>query len=252
MSDLQEAKCVRRSEIRSRSTSLDSASSNEAKEQWRHKLDLAYKDALSKQLTHNVHAPDGSPSEIPCSQEEEAYEFQLFSQRSRPSTISAPQPSKVLLRSPSPEAKEPGFVRPARSQNFYLTGPVTTEARKRFQEAAIEGQHVMRQSQTMWPGSWVPWRLNTFTLPAYKRVNTHPRLLETSRGGKRKRPGKKRRLAVRTKIQTRKKREEVVRLAEADKAAFHAEKRSRRNREKQLKRREKARNQKKAQAEVTG
>lgn len=183
MSDLQEAKwlvnrslnfifllcidpigSVRRSEIRSRSTSLDSASSNEAKEQWRHKLDLAYKDALSKQLTHNVHAPDGSPSEIPCSQEEEAYEFQLFSQRSRPSTISAPQPSKVLLRSPSPEAKEPGFVRPARSQNFYLTGPVTTEARKRFQEAAIEGQHVMRQSQTMWVCGF--WNFQYFCCPA--------------------------------------------------------------------------------------
>ncbi|KAL8898350.1 MAG: hypothetical protein Q9192_002132, partial [Flavoplaca navasiana] len=224
-------------------------------EQWRHKLDLACKDALSKQLTHNVHAPDGSPSEIPCSQEEEAYEFQLFSQRSRPSAVSAPQPPKVLLRSPSPEAKEPGFVRPARSQNFYFTGPVTTEARKRFQDAAIEGQQVMRESQTVLfvqPGSWVPWRLNTVTLSAYKRVNMHPKLLDTTREGKRKRPGKKRRIAVRTKIQTRKKREEVARLAEADKAAFLAEKRSRRNREKQLKRREKARNQKKAEAEVMG
>ncbi|KAL9036250.1 MAG: hypothetical protein Q9180_004409, partial [Flavoplaca navasiana] len=234
------------------STSLDSASSKEAKELWRHKLDLAYKDALSKQLTHDVHAPDGSPSDIPCSQEEEAYEFQLFSQRSRPSAISAPQPSKVLLRSPSPDAKEPGFVRPARSQNFYFTGPITTEARKRFQDAAIEGQQVMRESQMVWPGSWVPWRLNTVTLPAYKRVNMHPKLLETKREGKRKRPGKKRRIAVRKKIQSWKKREEVARLAEADKAAFLAEKRSRRNREKQLKRREKARNQKKAEAEVMG
>ena len=155
---------VRRSEIRSRSTSLDSASPNEAKELWRHELDLAYKDALSKQLTHNVHAPDGSPSEIPCSQEEEAYEFHLFSQRSKPSAISAPRPPKVLLRSPSPEATELSFVRPARSQDSYFTGPVSTEARKRFQDAAIEGQHVIRESQTVWVCGF--WNFQCICCPA--------------------------------------------------------------------------------------
>ncbi|KAI4281619.1 MAG: hypothetical protein L6R38_003560 [Xanthoria sp. 2 TBL-2021] len=236
MSELQEAKCVRRSELRSRSTSPCSASSDEVKDQWRRKLHLAYKDGISEQLTHDTHRPDGTPSEFLGDPSEEAYEFQLFSQKSRPSAVSTPQPLKVQLRSPSPEVKEPGFIRPARSQDFYFTGAVTPEAQKRFRSVAIEGER---------PGSHLRWRLTTLTLPSYKKVNADSNLLETAQAGKRKRPGKKRRIAVRTETQARKRREEVVQIAEAEKAAVLLEKRSRRNREKKLKRREKARSQKK-------
>lgn len=69
--------------------------------------------------------------------------------------------------------------------------------------------------------------------------------MDTAQVEKRKRPGKKRRIATRTKAQARRKREEILQTAEAEKAAFLMEKRSRRNREKKLKRREKARSQKK-------
>lgn len=141
---------VRRSELRSRSTSPCSASSDEVKDQWRRKLHLAYKDGISEQLTHDTHRPDGTPSEFLGDPSEEAYEFQLFSQKSRPSAVSTPQPLKVQLRSPSPEVKEPGFIRPARSQDFYFTGAVTPEAQKRFRSVAIEGERVRRESHTVW------------------------------------------------------------------------------------------------------
>ncbi|KAL8655950.1 MAG: hypothetical protein Q9226_002842 [Calogaya cf. arnoldii] len=240
MSEVQEAKCVRRSELRSRSTSLASASSDELKQQWRRKLELAYKDASSEGLT--THGPNGTTSEMLGNLNEEAYEFHLFSRRSRPSTISTPQPPKVQLRSPSPELKEPGFIRPTRSHDFYFTSAVTAEARRRFQDVAIEGEH---------PGSQLPWRLTTLPLSSHKQVHAALNLLDNTQAGKRKRPGKKRRIAVRTKIQALKKREEVVRLAEAEKAAFHMEKRSRRNREKKLKKREKARSLKKGEEGVS-
>ncbi|KAI4225149.1 MAG: hypothetical protein L6R36_004131 [Xanthoria steineri] len=244
MSEFQEAN-VRRSELRSRSASPSSISSDEVKHQWRRKLDLAYKDGIRDRLAPDTHRPDASPSEIPTGPNEEAYEFQLFSQRSRPSTASTPQLPRVQLRSPTPEVKEPGFVRPARSQDFYFTGAVTTEAQRRFRDVAIEGERVIRESQTVWPGSQLHWRLTTLTFPSHKQVSPGSNLLDTAQVEKRKRPGKKRRIATRTKAQARRKREEILQTAEAEKAAFLMEKRSRRNREKKLKRREKARSQKK-------
>lgn len=157
---------MRRSELRSRSTSPSGASSDEVKDQWRRKLHLAYKDGISEQSTHDTHGPDGTPSEIPGDPNEEAYEFQLFSQKSRPSAISTPQPPKVLLRSPSPEVKEPGFVLPARSQDFYFTGAVTPEAQRRFRDVAIEGERVITESQTVWVHN-----LNKFPSPFMLRLH---------------------------------------------------------------------------------
>lgn len=136
--------------MRSRSASPSSISSDELKHQWRRKLDLAYKDDIRDRLALDTHRPDASPSQIPTGPNEEAYEFQLFSQRSRPSTASTPQLPRVQLRSPTPEVQEPGFVRPARSQDFYFTGAVTTEAQRRFRDVAIEGERVIRESQTVW------------------------------------------------------------------------------------------------------
>ena len=79
----------------------------------------------------------------------------------------------------------------------------------------------------------------------------NPEMSGTVQAGKRKRPGKKRRTAVRIKTQARKKREEVIRVAEAERTEFLTEKRTRRNREKKLKRREKARNEKRGDATVS-
>ncbi|KAL9000680.1 MAG: hypothetical protein Q9169_000716 [Polycauliona sp. 2 TL-2023] len=250
MSDFQEAKSVRRSELRSRSTSLSSASSEEVKEQWRQKLDLAYRDAISEQSSFATCGPGVAPSENPGDLEEESYEFQLFSQKSTQSGVSISQPPRIVLRSPSPETQEPSFVRPERSQDSYFTGTVTLHDQRQFQEAAIEGERVLQESQRAWPGCHLRWRLTTLTVTSEKQRNMKPDLPDTTQAGKRKRPGKKRRIAVRIKTQARNHREEAVRLAEAEKTAFLVEKRSRRNREKKLKRREKARNQKEGDAAV--
>ncbi|KAL8860491.1 MAG: hypothetical protein Q9178_003150 [Gyalolechia marmorata] len=246
MSDLQEAKCVSRLDLRSRSASPASASSDDGlKDQWRRKLDLAYKDAISEQLTYDTYGPVEASPETLEGLNEEAYEFQLFSQNRTQSAVSTSQPPKIFLRSPSPEVKEPGFIRSARSHGFYFTGPVTSEDQRRLQDVAIDGQHVMRESQTTWPGFKLPWRVTTVTLSSHAQANAVTIPLDGAQARKRKRPGKKRRIAIRVKTQARKEREKVARLAEAEKAALIMEKRSRRNREKKLKRREKARVQKK-------
>ncbi|KAL8922409.1 MAG: hypothetical protein Q9172_003565 [Xanthocarpia lactea] len=245
MSELHEAN-VSRLDLRSRSASPASASLDDGiKDQWRRKLDLAYKDAISEQLTYDTYGPvEASPGTLE-DLNEEAYEFQLFSQIPTQSAVSTPQPPKIFLRSPSLEVKEPGFIRSVRSHDFYFTGAVTSEDQKRMQDVAIEGQHVMRESKTTWPGFKLPWRVTTVTLPSHEQANAVTIPLDDAQSRKRKRPGKKRRIAIRTKTQARKEREKVARLAEAEKAALMMEKRSKRNREKKLKRREKARSQKK-------
>ncbi|KAL8786646.1 MAG: hypothetical protein Q9213_002675 [Squamulea squamosa] len=246
MTEIPEAKCVGRSELYPRSSSPASIDSHDQlRDTWRRKLDLAYKDGISDQQTHDTNSRVGSPAETLDDLNEEAYDFKLFSQKPSQATISAPQPPRVLLRSPSPEVKDPAFVYQTRSHKFYFTGIITPEQMARFQDAAIEGQDVLRESQTKWPGLMLPWRVTTIAFSAAKRANAVSSTTAAVEVGKRRKPGKKRRIIIRSKAQARKEREEATRLAEAEKATIAMEKRSRRNREKKLKRREKARNQKK-------
>ncbi|KAL8800095.1 MAG: hypothetical protein Q9182_005407 [Xanthomendoza sp. 2 TL-2023] len=236
---------VRRSELRSRSSSPDAVGSDDdVKDQWRRQLDQLYQDRFSKQETNPIEPSEGYQGAID-DLHEEAYEFQLFSQKPKPSTISAPQPQRILLRSPSPEIKEPGFVHPNRSPRFYFTGAESRENRQRFREVAVEGHDVQKESQAKWPGYELPWRLTTITFHSTKQAVAAPRIAGTTEPGTRKRVGKKRRIILRTRLQALKERQEIARLAEAEKEALATEKRSRKNREKKLKRREKARSLKK-------
>ncbi|KAL8771837.1 MAG: hypothetical protein Q9209_002775 [Squamulea sp. 1 TL-2023] len=239
---------VRRSELYSGSASPASVDSDDQlKDTWRRKLDLAYNDGISNQQPHDTSGRVGSPAGILDNLNEEAYDFKLFSQKPSQATVSAPQLPRVLLRSPSPEVKTPAFVYPLRSHNFYFTGTVTPEQKARFEDAAIEGQDVLRESQTKWSGLALPWRVTTVDLHTAKRANAVPSTTSAVEVGKRRKPGKKRRIIIRLKAQALKEREEVARLAEAEKATIAMEKRSRKNREKKLKRREKARSQKKGE-----
>ncbi|KAL8676225.1 MAG: hypothetical protein Q9186_007239 [Xanthomendoza sp. 1 TL-2023] len=244
MFELQDAKRVRRSELRSKSSSPDPVKSyDDVKNQFRRQLDQLYQHGISEQQTNPVEPSEecqGAIDDI----NEEAYEFQLFSQKPEQSTISAPQPPKILLRSPSPENKEPGFVHPTRSPYYYFTGAESRDRRLQFQNVAVEGHDVQKESQAKWPGFELPWRVTTITLHSSKQTVAPSRITGALESGKRKRVGKKRRIILRTKLQALKERQEAARLAEVEKEALATEKRSRRNREKKLKRREKARSRK--------
>ncbi|KAL8812239.1 MAG: hypothetical protein Q9200_001180 [Gallowayella weberi] len=217
---------------------------DDVKGQWRRQLDQLYQDGISRQETNPIEPSEGSQGAID-DLNEEAYEFQLFSQKPKQSTISAPQPQKILLRSPSPEIKEPGFVHPKRSPYFYFTGAESREHRQRFRDIAVEGHDVQKESQAKWPGFELPWRLTTIADHSTKQAVAASRITGTTEPGKRKRIGKKRRIILRTRLQALKERQKAARLAEAENEALATEKRSRRNREKKLKRREKARSLKK-------
>ncbi|KAL8693934.1 MAG: hypothetical protein Q9218_001348 [Villophora microphyllina] len=242
MWDPDETKRVRRSELRLSSFSPDSAGSDpEAETQWRRQLDHVYK------FDTNEEAKEPTPAVVNEPVEEE-YDFKLFSSKTRNDAGgTTPSLPKVLLRSPSPESGGPGFVRPQRPEGHYFTGHRTTEEKKRFQDVAIEGGDVLKESQSRWLGWLLPWRVTTINIDARKRATGAATQPESEGSGKRKKMGKKRRIAVRVKLQTQRKQEEAAKVTAAEREVLEREKRNRRNREKKIKRREKARQLKQGQ-----
>ena len=100
------------------------------------------------------------------------------------------------------------------------------------------------------PGYSLPWRVVTIKSTTPSRASAVSKSFAGPAPG-RKRAGKKRRIAVRKKLQEKREKKLAAQLAEATKEAAEKEKRTRKNREKKLKRREKERSKKAAGAVVT-
>jgi hypothetical protein len=195
-------------------------------------------------VTHEFLAAPDDKQDIDA---EDGLEFQLFASTSRggnPAVV-----SKIRLKSPSPDDAEPGLVNPERDRSYYFAGAPTHQLRKEFQESALSGEAVVALSHTLWPGMAYAWKV--LHIPSTQRqrlllarahapdANAAPGISSCS---KRKRPGKKARLALRIgRVAEEEKRVEMLKEAEAKEAA-EREKRARRNREKKLKKkiREKA------------
>ncbi|KAL9580135.1 MAG: hypothetical protein Q9212_004670 [Teloschistes hypoglaucus] len=244
MWDPHETKSVRRSDLRSSSSSPDSAlSDGEAAIRWRRQLDQIYEVEVTEPICAAIDEPP-----------EDTYDFKLFS-ASKPKNdagaTTATLLPKVVLRSPEPESGEPGFVRPRRPEGYYFTGARSREEQEQYSDVAIEGGDIVKQSQLKWPGWELPWRVTTIKVNSRKRVPEAATQPEPGDSGKRKRMGKKRRIAIRVKLQTHKKKEESTKRTEVEKEVLEREKRSRRNREKKIKRREKARALKKGPEDGT-
>ena len=104
------------------------------------------------------------PAESPTSS---GYAFRLFARKSDPKDrslstkqdveSSTKQPtstensvSHVILRSPTPENQEPGFVQPHRRRDYYFTGVISAEEKARFNQTALSGQDVLAQLHVRW------------------------------------------------------------------------------------------------------
>lgn len=185
------------------------------------------------------------------------------------------QKLKIRLRSPTPVDVQPGdgrFIVPFRGWRYYFTKPelMHLSARHDHEKAQIEADELMRRREyeniaitgaevldwaknTETPGCHLPWRV--FRLDRkYHRVpksllreietnTTKP--LEVAVGEKKSKPGKKRRIILRTRA--------AAAAAEKAKAAetsnmTEAEKRNKKNRERKTKRRQKEREKKAALA----
>lgn len=195
---------------------------------------------------------------------EEEFEFRLFSTAAG----AASAPAKVVLSASDDEdaAKGDGaFVQPVRPQSYYLAGEATPEQQERYRWAAVTAEDVAAGASKRAWGLEKPWRVVKISLSSRKPPSRFAGLVAGATtasedaagdGSKRKRPGKKRRIAVRIKARAEKEKQEAARARrEAEekqkisKEEHLLEKKKRLNREKKLKRRAKEKEKKLAAGE---
>lgn len=195
---------------------------------------------------------DDDPAEK-MEEDEPELEFRLFS-------TSAP----TVVRPEEDDVQGDGGILAGRPVEFYLRD-FTAEERARFREVAVNYEDVLRMARQRAWGLEVPWRVKTITLKQSQPVKTPSSgtrkfksklaLEEAEEEGskKRKRPGKKRRILLRTKEKEkaekeriRKERQEAIEKSKLSKEEHLREKRKRLNREKKLKRRQKEKEKKMA------
>ncbi|OAL61891.1 hypothetical protein A7C99_6461 [Trichophyton rubrum] len=180
------------------------------------------------------------------------------------------QKLKIRLRSPSPSARPPGdggFVVPFRGWDYYFSNPELVmravgdtsgqrgakdentskqldALRDTFRDTAVDGKTILARAASMaWPGCHLPWRVVHIRGPKVKLASsmTPSTKSESSLSKKKKKPGKKRRIALRKWVVIKKMAEETEK-----------EKRNRKNRERKVKRRQKEREKKAAARAATG
>jgi hypothetical protein len=177
----------------------------------------------------------------------EEYDFCLFG------GAGAAASTKVVLEDDSAPAGE-GGIRTERPRSFYLATKASPDEKQQYEFAAVTGDQVLEMSRLRWWGMEYPWRVTHITTA----------LTETKKGGgengvtdskdgqqgtetKRRRPGKKRRIAMRNKERVKKSKAEVAAKKAEEKEEHIKEKKKRLNRLKKLRKRAKNKEQKLAQ-----
>lgn len=174
-------------------------------------------------------------------EEEEEFEFRLFS-------TSAPTQHINLA-----EEVHQGPAMSQRPVEFYVRGPLTEEEKARFRAAAVSGEEVVMGARGRAWGLEVPWRVVRIVgaIRGKKGRGAEAGKVVGEAKGKgevegepkgRKRPGKKRRIALRIKLKAAKE-EEAKKMSKGE---HLKEKKKRLNREKKLKRRQKEKEKKMA------
>ncbi|KAI9746376.1 MAG: hypothetical protein M1818_000089 [Claussenomyces sp. TS43310] len=221
-------------------------------------------------------------------EEAEGFEFRLFSSsrpkhcetRTTPNTQDAtaspevdteaepPAPRIILSDNEDDDshAAGGGFVQPGRDAGYYFAHAADGMRKWRFEAAAVSGDDVRRWLRVRYTGLEVPWRVRVLKVGGRKKGRD-----ETGVGGdghgdgdsarlvgrleedvqRRKRPGKKRRILLRTKTKAREQRKEKESAEAQAKELAEREKRTRRIREKKVKRKAKEK-AKKVSAAATG
>lgn len=204
--------------------------------------------------------------------EEEEFEFRLFSTSSKTAA-----PAKVVLAASDDEDAprgDGGFTVPVRPTSYYVAARPTPEQLEKYRWAAVSGQDVVLGARKRAWGLERPWRVTRLRvppksitlLPAQGLVSlptasaVPPRDHDTSGDDEeeqqqqqhqqtaakknRKRPGKKRRVASRTKARAEAEKREAEAQNKMTKEEHLKEKKKRLNREKKLKRRAKEKEKK--------
>ena len=201
---------------------------------------------------HGARQPDGDGDDMAgedaaAEDGENVFEFRLFSTSSQ----SAP---KVILASEDDGLNRDGaegrFVAD-RPLTFYLTGPPGPEKLAQFDYAAIQYGDILSGSRQRAWGLEVPWKVRRVIVSSGRTSDKSGRAVAAAATSsmeqgdrKRKRPGKKRRIALRQKEKALKEKVAATEKQQMTKEEHLKEKKKRLNREKKLKRRQKEREKK--------
>jgi hypothetical protein len=155
-------------------------------------------------------------------------ELQLFS---GPSTTS--QMRKIRLSSPDAAAAEPGIL-VKKPRSYYFADDVTSERMDELHAAAVTGEAVLQMGKVPWPACAVPWKVTTVTATGMKKVlllGHNPFTLVTveEQERKRRRKGKKSRIALRKKVNAAHEKAAEKKKLATEKEEAEREKRTRRN-----------------------
>ncbi|RYP20609.1 hypothetical protein DL765_002680 [Monosporascus sp. GIB2] len=176
-------------------------------------------------------------------EEELAFSFRLFRDE-------APSHKVVLEQDEAPpQAGGGAFVVARRPTSYYLADEPSPDAMARFRAAAVSPDHIFRDAGRRRWGLEKPWRVTTITITANTATGAAAGGDELGSGrgveaGKKKRPGKRRRIILRTREKARREREEAAKQQLVEKELHLKEKKKRLNRERKLKRRAKEREKK--------
>jgi hypothetical protein len=190
--------------------------------------------------------------------EELTFQFRLFRDE---------EPTHTVVIQPQDEQAsgtgEVGFVVPRRPMSYYVAAEPGPAAAERFRSSAVSADYLLQDARRRRWGLEKPWRVTAITIttahpPGFRLAGSEATAAGGSGGaatgeeeeGKRKRPGKKRRITLRTRDRAKKEAEETAKKQLVDKEEHLKEKKKRLNREKKLKRRAKEREKKTATKEV--
>jgi hypothetical protein len=182
----------------------------------------------SKRDTQDLHGGHGSDDDLG------EFEFRLFG--------AASAPSKVILEDETAVQGE-GALAHKRPLSCYLAGKASGSKKQEYLAAAVAGEDIVDRSR--WP-SWgmeLPWKVTHLIISKKPRPRKGEAMVGVIKGeesdGKRKRPGKKRRIAVRIKVGAKKEKDELEAKKSIDKEEHLKEKKKRMNRLKKMRKRAK-------------
>ncbi|MCJ1422561.1 hypothetical protein MMC29_000441 [Sticta canariensis] len=242
MYELLEVTSVRRSEIYSRSSSVERSSIDPNELLLRERLERTF---INQQRDWASNVKNGEPLQTAAEtidvyqDDPDAFEFRLFSKKSASKSSASSEQAlrKIVLRSPTPTNTSPGFMMARRPDAYYFTDVASAQKKEQFESTAISGEEIMNGLKDTWHGFELPWRVKT--IPP-TQINRLSKTLQTKNEASsiRKRNGKKRRVTIRKEAAVKKATELSARRSKAEEEAAKKEKRTRKNREKKVKKRQ--------------
>ncbi|KAK2591014.1 Factor arrest protein 11 [Conoideocrella luteorostrata] len=185
--------------------------------------------------THEDQGHDDTDSELG------EFEFRLFSSAA---------PSKIVLEDENAPLGEGALAHP-RPPSFYAVKNIPGELKREYQYAAVSGHDIiMRSHRPSW-GMELPWRVTKINIarqvPKAGEEDTAANLKDEEVQGKRKRPGKKSRIAARANTRKAREMEDARKKDALDKEEHLKEKKKRLNRAKKLRKKAKSKEMKGAE-----